>query len=108
MEQMNLALVGGLCTAPLWFALPRRRSIKRAAGPFRPWQQIVLRLPIRRLIRAASHFIWTRPDGKQFVCRTFRQLVARVYDFDGRLLQGLLRLNVASERAGGEKRIRGS
>lgn len=45
-----------------------------------------------RLIRAASHFIWTRPDGKQFVCRTFRQLVARVYDYDGHLLQGLLRM----------------
>ncbi|WP_307844340.1 hypothetical protein [Ralstonia syzygii] len=92
MEQMSLDLVGGLCTAPLWFALPRRRSIKRASLQFCPWQQRALRLPIRRLIRAASHFIWTRPDGKQFVCRTFRQLVARVYDYDGHLLQGLLRM----------------
>ena len=92
MEQMNLALVGGLCTAPLWFALPRRRAIKRPLFPFQPWCQLALRLPIRRLIRAASHFIWTRPDGKQFVCRTFRQLVERVYDYDGHLLQGLLRM----------------
>ena len=92
MEQLSLSLIGGLCTMPLWFALPRRHAITRGKLPFRPWQQLTLRLPIRRLIRAASHFIWTRPDGKQFVCRTFRQLVARVYDYDGHLLQGLLKL----------------
>ncbi|NMV38263.1 hypothetical protein [Ralstonia insidiosa] len=98
MEQLSFTLIGGLCTMPLWFALPRRRTIKRGKLPFRPWQQLTLRLPIRRLIRAASHFIWTRPDGKQFVCRTFRALVARVYDYDGHLLQGLLRSTALRKR----------
>ena len=64
MEQLSFNLIGGLCTMPLWFALPRRRTIQRGKLPYRPWQQLTLHLPIRRLIRAASHFIWTRPDGK--------------------------------------------
>ncbi len=92
MEQLSFTLIGGLCTMPLWFALPRRRTIKRGKLPFRPWQQLPLPPPIPPLYRRESHFIWTRPDGKQFVCRTFKQLVARVYDYDGHLLQGLLRL----------------
>ena len=80
------------------FPLPDRRTLQ-CTPVVRPWEQLTLRLPIRRLIRAASHFVWTRPDGKQFVCRTFRQLVARVYDYDGHLLQGLLRSVTVRKRA---------
>ncbi|EHP38862.1 hypothetical protein OR16_34693 [Cupriavidus basilensis OR16] len=90
MNQLTLSLAGGLCNAPLWFALPRKRRVSKGRIAFAPWQQLTLRLPIRKLIRNASHFIWTRPDGKQFVCRTIRQLVARVMDWDGALLRGLL------------------
>ncbi|WP_092136715.1 hypothetical protein [Cupriavidus sp. YR651] len=90
MNQLTLSLAGGMCNAPLWFALPRKRRASRAKFAFRPWVQLVLKLPIRKLIRNTSHFVWTRPDGKQFVCRTIRQLVARVMDYDGAILRGLL------------------
>lgn len=90
MTQLTLSLTGGLCSAPLWFALPRKRRIAKGRITFMPWKQLTLKLPMRKLIRNASHFIWTRPDGKQFVCRTIRQLVARVMDWDGALLRGLL------------------
>lgn len=90
MNQLTLSLAGGMCNAPLWFALPRRRRAARSKIDFCPFIQLALKLPIRKLIRNASHFIWTRPDGKQFVCRTIRQLVARVMDYDGAILRGLL------------------
>ncbi|WP_454763088.1 hypothetical protein [Cupriavidus campinensis] len=90
MTQLTLSLIGGLCNAPLWFALPRKRRIAKGRFPFTPWKQLALKLPIRKLIRNASHFVWTRPDGKQFVCRTMRQLVARVMDYDGVILRCLL------------------
>jgi hypothetical protein len=89
MTQLQLILLGGIASAPLWFA--RRKRHHRTPGvPFAPWRQLRLRLPLRALIRKGSHFIWTRPDGRQFVCRTMRSLVARVMDYDGHLLQGLL------------------
>ena len=90
MTQLQLLLIGGLATAPLWFAR-RKRQQRPPAVPFAPWRQLRLRLPLRALIRKGSHFVWTRPDGRQFVCRTMRALVARVMDYDGHLLQGLLR-----------------
>lgn len=90
MNQLTLSLAGGMCNAPLWFALPRRRRATRSKIEFRPWVQIPLKLTIRKLIRNTSHFVWTRPDGKQFVCRTIRQLVARVMDYDGAILRSLL------------------
>ncbi|WP_341248607.1 hypothetical protein [Cupriavidus pauculus] len=90
MNQLTLSLTGGMCNAPLWFALPRRRRAARSKIAFRPFVQLTLKLHIRKLICNASHFVWTRPDGKQFVCRTIRQLVARVMDYDGAILRGLL------------------
>lgn len=91
MTQLTLSLIGGLCNAPLWFALPSKRRSTRAKITFSPWSQLTLKLPIRKLIRSGNHFVWTRSDGKQFVCRTIRQLVARIMDWDGKLLQGLLK-----------------
>ncbi|RKP46857.1 hypothetical protein [Trinickia fusca] len=91
MIQLSLLLIGGIATAPFWFAKPKRRaSIKRRA-PLTPWRQLNLRLYIRPLIRKGNYFTWTRPDGRQFVCRNMRSLVARVMDYDGHLLQGLLK-----------------
>lgn len=90
MNQLSLSLTGGMCNAPLWFALPCRRRVARSKIAFQPFVQLALKLPIRKLIRNATHFVWTRPDGKQFVCRTIRQLVARVMDYDGAILRGLL------------------
>lgn len=49
--------------------------------------QLPLRLHLKRLIKIACGIVWTRPDGKQLVCRSLRQLAARVMDYDGRLLK---------------------
>jgi hypothetical protein len=91
MEQMTLTLRGGACTAPLWFAWAKRRSAKKASGAFRPMVQLRLKLYVRKLVRFNKGFLWTRPDGKQFFCKTIRSLVARVMDYDGAMLRGLLR-----------------
>lgn len=91
MTQLSLLLIGGTATAPLWFAKPKRRTSVRRLLPLAPWRQLKLRLYIRPLIRKGNYFTWTRPDGRQFVCRNLRSLVARVMDYDGRLLQGLLK-----------------
>ncbi|CAB3659247.1 hypothetical protein [Trinickia soli] len=90
MQQLTLTLIGGLVQLPLWFAAPKRHR-RAKTGVFAPWRQLPLKLPIRKLIRKGSHFIWTRPDGRQFVCRTMRSLIARVMNYDGHLLQGLLK-----------------
>jgi hypothetical protein len=37
-------------------------------------------------MRKGAAFIWTRPDGRQFFCKTMRQLVARIMDYDGYIL----------------------
>ena len=91
MTQLLLPLIGGIASAPLWFAKSKRRAAARALPSFKPWRQLRLKLFIRALIRKGSYFVWTRPDGRQFVCRTMRSLVARVMDYDGHLLQGLLK-----------------
>lgn len=90
MQQLTLTLIGGLAQIPLWFATPKRHRHTKTRV-FSPWRQFPLELPIRKLTRKGSHFIWTRPDGRQFVCRTMRSLIARVMDYDGHLLQGLLK-----------------
>lgn len=92
MEQISLSLIGGMCNAPLWFATPKRRTIKRGTGLFRPMVQLRLKLYVRKLVRFNKGFIWTRPDGKQFFCKTIRSLVARVMDYDGAILRGLLKM----------------
>ncbi|WP_242560048.1 MULTISPECIES: hypothetical protein [Pandoraea] len=50
-----------------------------------------LKLPLRRLIKAGKGFIWTRPDGIQFVCKTMRSLIARIMDYDGHLIPASIR-----------------
>lgn len=45
-----------------------------------------------KVLRDTRGFVWTRPDGRQFRCRTMRQLLARIIDYDGHLLTGVLRL----------------
>lgn len=69
-----------------------KRAAKIASAPGRAWRQLTLRLVVRKVLRDARGFIWTRPDGRQFRCRTMRQLVARIMDYDGHLLGGVLRL----------------
>lgn len=57
------------------------------------WTQLEMKLHLRKLYKIAKvGFIWTRPDGKQFVCRSIRRLVAQIMDYDGHLLNGVLRL----------------
>ncbi|SPA23026.1 conserved hypothetical protein [Cupriavidus taiwanensis] len=92
MEQMNLALIGGMCNGVLWFATPKRRATKRAIGLFRPMVQLRLKLYVKKLVRFNKGFVWTRPDGKQFFCKTLRSLAARVMDYDGAMLRGLLKM----------------
>ena len=60
MQQLTLTLIGGLAQMPLWFATPKRPR-RAKTGVFAPWPQLLLKLPIRKLIRNGSHFIWTRP-----------------------------------------------
>lgn len=104
MNQLTLSLAGGMCNAPLWFALPNKRRATRSKIEFRPFVQLALKLHIRKLIRTGNHFVWTRSDGKQFVCRTIRQLVARIMDWDGKLLQGLLRSATSQANASRKRR----
>nr|DAP29596.1 MAG TPA: hypothetical protein [Inoviridae sp.] len=91
MEQMNLGLIGGVCNA-LWLSATKRRTVKRATGLFRPFVQLRLKLYVRKLVRFNKGFVWTRPDGKQFFCKTLRSLVARVMDYDGAMLRNLLKI----------------
>ena len=89
MEQMSLSLIGGVCNA-VWLSAVKRKRIKRALGLFRPMVQLELKLYVRKLVRMTKGFVWTRPDGKQFFCKTLRSLAARVMDYDGAMLRGLL------------------
>ncbi|RZI42469.1 hypothetical protein EGT07_14795 [Herbaspirillum sp. HC18] len=68
-----------------------RKAVKATGEAFKPWKQLTLKLYIKKLIRVSTGFFWTRPDGKQFFCKTVRQLVARIMDYDGHLLQQTLR-----------------
>lgn len=71
-----------------------RRKLAKLPTPAAPQgKQLRLKLYLRKLYRIAGiGFIWTRPDGRQFRCRTMRQLVTRIMDYDGHLLHGVLRL----------------
>ena len=68
-----------------------RKALKTTGEPSKPWKQLNLKLYIKKLIRVTAGFWWTRPDGKQFFCKTVRQLVARIMDYDGHLLKQTLR-----------------
>lgn len=70
----------------------KRAASRMASAPARAWRQLTLRLVVRKVIHDTRGFVWTRPDGRQFRCRTMRQLVARIMDYDGHLLGGVLRL----------------
>jgi hypothetical protein len=73
-----------------------KRAVKKALAPanamLTSWKQIPLKLYVRKLVKKATGFLWTRPDGKQFFCPTMRSLVARIMDYDGHLLNGVLRM----------------
>jgi hypothetical protein len=56
-------------------------------------KQLRLKLYLRNLNRRGNAFIWTRPDGRQFFCRTMRQLVARIMDYDGYILHKIFKGN---------------
>jgi hypothetical protein len=69
-----------------------RKAVSKAHNMLNSWKQIPLKLHLRKLYKKGkAGFIWTRPDGKQFVCATMRKLVAQIMDYDGHLLQGVLR-----------------
>lgn len=91
MQQMTLNLIGGVCNA-VWLSAAKRKRIKRALGLFRPMVQLPLKLYVKKLVRHNKGFVWTRPDGKQFFCKTLRSLAARVMDYDGAMLRGLLKM----------------
>lgn len=69
-----------------------KRAAPVASAPGRAWRQLTLRLVVRKVVRDTRGFVWTRPDGRQFRCRTIRQLVTRIMDYDGHLLAGVLRM----------------
>lgn len=98
-QQLSLSLLGGSCQAR-----PKSRRAPRVhPTPCRPWCQMRLKLPLRRLIKVRKGFIWTRPDGVQFVCKSLRSLVARIRDYDGHLLPKLIHLAEHQRRAGGTR-----
>jgi hypothetical protein len=68
-----------------------RKAIVKAIKGARTWKQLPLKLYVKTLFKVRTGFYWTRPDGRQFFCKTIRNLVARVMDYDGHLLQATLR-----------------
>ncbi|MFZ5454877.1 MAG: hypothetical protein ACOY9I_04425 [Pseudomonadota bacterium] len=90
MIQMILDLID--TNAPSARARIKRTASTLTSAPARVWRQLKLRLVVRKILRDTRGFLWTRPDGRQFRCRTMRQLVARIMDYDGHLLSGVLRL----------------
>lgn len=69
-----------------------RKAVPKAKQAWTPWRQLPLKLYVRKLVKKGTAFIWTRPDGRQFFCKTICQLVARIMDYDGHLLKGVLRM----------------
>lgn len=72
------------------------KRIRKAVGKkiaAATWTQLTLKLHLRKLYKIPKiGFVWTRPDGKQFTCKTIKKLVAKIMDYDGFLLQGVLRM----------------
>lgn len=88
--QIDLPLRGGF--APVKTASNKlRRIVAKAKDIFQPWKQLTIKFVIKKLIRVCTGFFWTRPDGRQFHCKTIRSLIARIMDYDGHLLQSTLR-----------------
>ncbi len=81
---------------PLQAYLGNFKRVRKALGKkiaAITWTQLPLKLHLRKLYKIPKiGFIWTRPDGKQFACRNIRALVARIMDYDGHLLNGVLRM----------------
>lgn len=70
-----------------------RKALAKTNDMLTSWKQIPLKLHLRKLYKIPKiGFVWTRPDGKQFVCKTMKKLVAKIMDFDGHLLNGVLRM----------------
>lgn len=68
-----------------------RKTVKASGEPFKPWKQLSFKFVIKKLIQVSKGFFWTRPDGRQFYCKTVRSLVARIMDYDGHMLKTVLR-----------------
>lgn len=94
LHQLSLDLFGGFCPA----RIKHRRTPRPLPITDRPWRQLRLKLHLRRLIKAGKGFIWTRPDGIQFVCKTMRSLIARIMDYDGHLIPASIRAAMSKSR----------
>ncbi|AKM32700.1 hypothetical protein AB870_09310 [Pandoraea faecigallinarum] len=94
LHQLSLDLFGGFCPA----RTKQRRIPRPPLASQRPWRQLRLKLYLRRLIKAGKGFIWTRPDGIQFVCKTMRSLIARIMDYDGHLIPASIRAAMNKSR----------
>jgi hypothetical protein len=90
MIQMCLSLID--TNKPTARVRIKRAATRIANTALQGWRQLTLRLVVRKVIRDPRGFLWTRPDGRQFRCRTVRQLVARIMDYDGHILKGVLRM----------------
>ncbi|VVE85479.1 hypothetical protein PSP31121_05267 [Pandoraea sputorum] len=94
LHQLSLDLFGGFCPA----RTKQRRIPRPPLAPPRPWRQLRLKLHLRRLIKEGRGFIWTRPDGIQFACKTMRSLIARIMDYDGHLIPASIRAAMNKSR----------
>jgi hypothetical protein len=88
--QMSLYLVGGEGQVST-VRQKLRAAVSKAKAAFSPWTQLRLKLYVKTIFKARTGFWWTRPDGRQFYCKTVRNLIARIMDYDGHLLQSTLR-----------------
>ncbi|BEV17545.1 hypothetical protein HBDW_43330 [Herbaspirillum sp. DW155] len=88
MEQPELPLLH-FPYQPYFAHFKRTRKALAPSNFVPPWKQLRLTLYVRNLMRKGAAFIWTRPDGRQFFCKTMRQLVARIMDYDGYILHTL-------------------
>ena len=68
-----------------------RKALGKTCEILTSWKQLPLKLYVKTLFKARKGFYWTRPDGRQFFCPTMRSLVAKIMNYDGHLLQGILK-----------------
>lgn len=68
-----------------------RKALGKACTMLTSWKQLPLKLYVKTLFKAKKGFYWTRPDGRQFFCPTIRALVTKIMNYDGHLLQGVLK-----------------
>jgi len=90
MEQPELPLLH-FPYQPYFAHFKRTRKALAPSNFVPPWKQLRLTLYVRNLMRKGAAFIWTRPDGRQFFCKTMRQLAARIMDYDGYILHTIFK-----------------